>query len=257
MQHTGTKAGATHAAIGDAQHVTHALRQQLLGDGELPPLRHAGAAQGTGVLQNQHAGGIHIQIRIINARAELGITRKDNGTPCVLMQVRLGSRRFDHRAIRTQIAFQDSQTASGQQGLVHRQNHVVVEYCCTRNVVTQCQAIDGGCMGVQFVPQALQQRTQATGAIKIFHQIFTRRTQIGNERRGGGQLIKTVQRQLHTRAPCHRYQMHQRVGGAPQRQHGGHRVVKRLSGQYLCGANVLPDHLHDALTGLNCHLCVP
>ena len=62
--------------------------------------------------------------------------------------------------------------------------------------------------------------------------------------------------ELHTRAPRHSNQMHQCIGGTPESQHSGYRVVKRFRCQYLCGANVLPDHLHDALPGLHRHLCV-
>src|SRR6185369_16417073 len=57
MQHACTVARSAHARVGDPNHVADALRQQFFRDRQLAPLGHAGRAQRTGILQNQHRIG--------------------------------------------------------------------------------------------------------------------------------------------------------------------------------------------------------
>src|SRR5258706_6617342 len=58
MQHAGAVARAAHARIGEADHVAHALLEQLLLDVQHAPFRHAGAAERPGVTQHETRGRV-------------------------------------------------------------------------------------------------------------------------------------------------------------------------------------------------------
>ena len=67
MQDAGAIAGAAHARIGDAQHVAHALLQQLLRDRQHAPFRHARPALRAGIAQHHDVVGRDIEIGIVHA----------------------------------------------------------------------------------------------------------------------------------------------------------------------------------------------
>ena len=60
MQDARTVAGAAHACVRDAQHVFHALLDQLGGDRQHAPFRHAWAALGAGVAQDHDVVCCHV-----------------------------------------------------------------------------------------------------------------------------------------------------------------------------------------------------
>ena len=209
-------------------------------------------------MQHQHAVGIHVQVGIVDVCMQLLVTRKHNGAPRVPQQLRFGGGRLDDRAVRAQIAVQHRQRAAADQRFFDRKNDLVVVDLGAHYVLAQGLAIDRDGIGMQQVGPLLvqprEQCAQATGIVKIFHQVGTGRAQIGNQRRAECQLVKTLQRQVHTGAARHRHQVHQRVGGAAYGKYRDHGVVKRLRRQHPGRAQVFPHHVDDAPSGGGRHL---
>ena len=107
MEDDGAVGGAAHAPVGDAHHVAHALLQQLLGQAHFAFLRHAGEAARTNPLEHHHTLRGDIEIGVVDALVVVFNVLEDDGAPTVLQQFRRGRGRFDHRAVRTEIAVED------------------------------------------------------------------------------------------------------------------------------------------------------
>ena len=71
MQHDGAVRGAAHARVRDAQHVGHALAQQLRRDRQLAPLGHARAALRAAVLEHEHRARVDRQVGVVDVREQL------------------------------------------------------------------------------------------------------------------------------------------------------------------------------------------
>ena len=79
VQHAGTVARTAHARIGDADHVAHALLQQLLRDREHAPLRHAGAPERAGIAQHQDRGGVDLERLVVDAAGHVVVVVEHHG----------------------------------------------------------------------------------------------------------------------------------------------------------------------------------
>src|SRR5215472_2924288 len=201
VQHARAVARAAHACVGNANHVTHALREELLWNRELPPLRHPGRAQRTRVLEHQHGVGGHRKRRIVDARGHVVVIGEHHRRPRVLEQMRLSSRRLDHRTVGRQIATQHGQTAARHKRTLARKNDVSVEYFRGLNVLAERPAIDRPRIEHEQIGDVAQQRAQAPGVVKIFHQELARGTNIGHQWRLARQGIEAIERQRNARTP--------------------------------------------------------
>ena len=59
-------------------------------------------------LEHHHAVGVDVEIGVVDALVIVLDALEDNGLPTMLHQRRRGGGRFDHRAIRAEIAAEDS-----------------------------------------------------------------------------------------------------------------------------------------------------
>ena len=82
------------------------LLQQLLRDRQLAPLRHAGRADRTRVLQHDHGIGGDVEVFAVDARRHVGVVLEHDGRSAMLQQVRFHRGRLDDRAIRREVAGQ-------------------------------------------------------------------------------------------------------------------------------------------------------
>ena len=147
VEHAGPVARAAHARVGDAHHVAHALGEQLLGDGQHPPLGHAGGAQGTGVLEHEHRVGGDGQRGVVDPLLEVVVVAEDDRGPRVPQEARLHRRVLDHGAARGQVAAQDRDPALGPSRRRPRRDHVVVEDEGAVDVLAEGAAVDGDASG--------------------------------------------------------------------------------------------------------------
>ena len=57
--------------IGDTHHIAHALREELLRDGQIADFGHPRRADRPGALHHQDIIGRYVQLRIVNAAIEV------------------------------------------------------------------------------------------------------------------------------------------------------------------------------------------
>ena len=113
VQHAGAVARAAHAGIRQAQHVAHTLLHQFGRYRQHAPLGHARAAQRAGIAQHQDVVGVHIEIGVVDRLFHRGIVVEDQCASGVLEQVRRAGARFDHHAVRGEVASQHGERAFG------------------------------------------------------------------------------------------------------------------------------------------------
>ena len=99
MQDAGAVAGAAHAAVGDADHVAHALPQQPLGDRQHAPFRHAGAALRAGVLQHQDMVGRDVEIVALDLAHHVVVVLEGDRLAAMLEEALVGGGRLDDAAV--------------------------------------------------------------------------------------------------------------------------------------------------------------
>ena len=89
MEHAGAVGGAAHAGVGDAHHVPYSPFEQLLGDGEQPPLRHTRSPDGACAPENEYGACVHLQVRVVYAPGEVVVAFEDHGRSCMPEQPRV------------------------------------------------------------------------------------------------------------------------------------------------------------------------
>ena len=91
VEDAGSVGGAGHAGVGDPDHVSDAGLQQLLGDREHSPLRHARAAERAGVAEDEDRVLGHIQVWVVDAGGHVRVVLEDD------RRARVGEERFATR----------------------------------------------------------------------------------------------------------------------------------------------------------------
>ena len=144
MQHARAVAGAAHGGVGDAEHVTHALLQQLFWNGQHSPFGHAGRADGTGILQHDDAVGGDIEGGVVvDARGEVVVIAEDDRRAAVAKEARLHRGVFDDGTARAKISAQDGGAAFGRERVFERAEDFAVEDFRAREVFAKGAAVHG------------------------------------------------------------------------------------------------------------------
>ena len=141
MQHAGAVRGAAHARVRNTHHVAHAFFQQLFRNRQLPPFRHAGAAERAAVLQHQHGVFIYHQAVAIDPRVHFVVILEHHRRTGVFVQMRFGSGGLDYRAVGREVAAQHRQPAGGRHRIGARANHIFVINLAAREIFAQCLAV--------------------------------------------------------------------------------------------------------------------
>ena len=84
----------------------------------------------------------------------------------------------------------------------------------------------------------------AARAVKVIHVMVAVGAYVAEVRRLAADLVKLLKRQLQAKLVCDGRQMQRRVRGAGDGHVHADRVLKRLLGEYVAGADVLHDHAH-------------
>ena len=253
MQDAGAVAGAAHAGIGNPDHIPDALLQELFGNRQHAPLRHARTTQRPGVAQHQHGVRGDVEVLAVDVLFQLRIGVKDQGWTGVALQAGIGGGGFDHGAVRAKIAPQHKGPALPGQRLIQRTDHFFLIDFSPGNVFTNGLPGDGEGLCKQQTPDALQERTQPAGVVEILHQIFPAGPQIGHQRSRQGKPVKVLQRDLRPGPPRHRQHMHDGVGRTAQSHVRDDGILKTLFRQDVLRPEILPDHFHDAASAARGH----
>ncbi len=254
VQDAGAVARAAHACVRQAQHVAHALLDQLGRDRQHAPFRHARAALGAGIAQDHDVFGRDVQVLVIDRRLHAGVVIEHQRGAGVLQELRGAGAGLDDAAVRRNVAAQDRQRAFVVDGGVQLADHVIVIDLGARDVLAQRLARHRHGRQVQVPFQARHQRGQAAGVIEVFHQVGVA---AGPDVRNDGHLaaggIKVFQADGVARAARHGHQVDDGVGRAA---HGhGHvdGVLERRHVQDALRGQIVPDHFHHTAAAFGGH----
>ncbi len=124
MQDHSAKSGATHPAVGDANHIGDTLLCYFLRDVEIAYFGHARVSFRPYLLEDEDTALIDIKRRIIDAFMVVFNVCKDDRSPSVCHQMGCRRRWFDDCAIFTEISAQHSNPRGLLKGLVFGGNNL-------------------------------------------------------------------------------------------------------------------------------------
>ena len=174
VQHDGAVGGAAHARVRDAQHVGHALAQELGRNRQLAPLGHAGPALGAAVLEHQHGGGVDRQVVVVDVLEQVG-ARLEHVRPAAVTEQLLARRgALDHGAARRQRAAQDDDAAVGRERIGAPADDLAVTLDA-REVLAHREAARGHRPELEDVADLGHHRGHAAGCVEGLHEVLRRR----------------------------------------------------------------------------------
>ncbi len=83
--------------------------RSFFGIGSCPHSGMPGAPSGPALLEHEHRRGVHVEIRIVDARRHVVVALEDDGASRVRQQRGIGGGRLHHRAARREVAVQHDQ----------------------------------------------------------------------------------------------------------------------------------------------------
>src|SRR5207302_6173535 len=113
------------AGVGDAQHVAHALGEQLFRDGQSARLGHPGRAPRACVLEHQDAVRAYVQAGIVDPRGEVSGRGEHDRLATVTHQLGRDGGLFDDGAVRREVAAQNGDTALWLERLLQWIHHAL------------------------------------------------------------------------------------------------------------------------------------
>ena len=224
--------------------------EQLFRNRQHAPLRHSRAADRAGVLQDEHVVRRHRRDR--DHRCAPSDRRSSSNTtrrPGVLEQARLRRRRFDHRAVGSEIAAQNE----GATGLCERAGPACGSHPHCRLPRPRCSR--PASVPVTVSASRSQQARDAASAgrgsppaiVKILHQIFAGRPQIRDQRHLAARFRRSAPasaRFPRDRAIAMRWTM--ALVDPPSAMSATMALSKDLSVRMSLGFRSVPHHLDDA-----------
>ena len=225
--------------------LTPALRE-LLRDRQVAGLRHRLGRMRAGVLQHQDVLGAHVERRIVDARGKIGERGEHHRHALVLEQLLVRRRALEDRALGREIAEQRHQAALRFKRLVARRDDGAVDIAVVAlggEPLAERAAGDGQAIEMQQRLELAQQRAHAAGGEEVLHVAVADRLEVDQHRRGVGQAVELVERDLHAGASGDRGQMDDRVGRAAERKQHAQRVLDRLRVDDLVGRHRRADQV--------------
>ena len=187
------------------------------------------------MLEHEHRGLVDRERGVVDAAREVGVVLEDDGLAPVDEKMRRGGRLLEHRAVRTQVARQDDGAAFLRERHPERADDVLVPAPGVPDVVRHRLAVDRQGVGVEQGQELLEDRGEAAGVEKIFHEVLPRGPQIHEEGCRARQLVEAGERQRDAGAPGEGDQVDDRVGRAADRHVAADRVVEGFRRQDLGG----------------------
>ena len=130
VQHARAVVRAAHARVGDAHHVAHPLREELLRDLQIAPFGKARRADRPRVLQHQHRVLRHRQVGVVDPGREVGVVLEHQRGAGVHQELGRGRRGLHHAAARREVAGEHRERAARRgvagDGPIERADDVVV-----------------------------------------------------------------------------------------------------------------------------------
>ena len=109
-------------------------------------------------------------------------------------------------------------------------------------------------MNFEIFPKVCEQRSQTSGVVEIFHQIFfSGGPDIGEHWRPARDLVEAFEAKRDAGATRHRDEMNNGIGRTRQRMDHGDCIVESLARQNVRRLEILPHHLDDAPSAHGCH----
>ena len=174
-----------------------------------------------------------IEIYVVDPHRHVVVILEYDGRSLVLVQLRFSGRVFDDRAVGSEITFQHDQTALLGHRVIERADHLVIVNLGTLQILAECIAVCRHGIEMQFRGEASQEAAETTGVIEIFHQVASRWSDIGDDRRVARQGIEQRQVDIDTRPPSDSEKVNSRVGRAAERHDRRDRIFQRFFGENL------------------------
>ncbi len=112
----------------------------------------------------------HGEVVALDRRCHLAVVLEGERRPAMAQQSRLGRRRFDHRAVRREVAAQDRGPALAVDRLVQRTDHAFVPHFRSGDVFAERLSSHGQASEIEQRREPALQRGQAAGIEEILHQ---------------------------------------------------------------------------------------
>src|SRR5260221_11829411 len=103
VKDAGAVTGAAHAGIRNAQHVAHTLFHELFRNRQHAPFRHARAAFGPPILEDENVVRRDVEIVALYLASHMVVVFERNNFATMTQQPLVGGRRFHHAAARSKI----------------------------------------------------------------------------------------------------------------------------------------------------------
>ena len=188
------------------------MLQDLLGDRQHAPFRHARPALGAGILQHQDRILGHLQILIVKPGRHVVVVGKHHRRAFMGMQGRIGGGLFDHRTVWRQVAAQHREPAFNRERVGAPVDDIGVVDVGARKILTQGFAVNRHAVEMQQILQLSQQAAHAAGVEEVLHQIFPRGPDIRQPRRLSGDPVEAFEIKFDAEASGHGDQVHDGIG---------------------------------------------
>ena len=249
VEGAGAVGGAGHAAVGEADHVAHALEDEFFRDGELAPFGHAGSADGAGVAEDEDGVRGDVEVHVFDGGFHVGVGVEDEGGAGVGAEVRGGGGVFDDGAVGAEVAAEDGGAAVGLERVGQGADDVGVVGDGGGDVFAEGFAGDGGDVGMEEVLHAVEEGGEAAGEEEFFHEVLAGGAEVGEEGDAAGDFVELVEGEFDAEASGHGDEVDDGVGGAAEGHVDGDGVLEGAGVDDGGGFAVEPSVFDDLTSG--------
>lgn len=246
VEDAGAVGSAGHAGIGDAEEIANAFFEEVFRDGKHAGFGNAGGADGSGILHDEDVLLGDAESGIVDAGLHVGIILEDDGGAFVLQELLGGGGGFDDGSVGSEVAAEDGGSALFEERFVEGEDDVVVVNFGSIETFAEGFSEDGGCIEMEKVSDAIEETREATGVEEIGHDVFSGRSQIGEDGCLAGDLVEEFERQVNAGTFGESGDMDDGIGGTSDGHVGGDGIFEGFAGEVLGGLEVFPNHIDDA-----------
>src|SRR5215475_4909559 len=212
VQDYGAIGGAAHARIGDANHIGNTLLQDLRRQRHVSYFGHSWISAGSAVFEDHHARLVDVELRIIDASAEILNVFENDGAAAMLHQVGRCCRGFEDCAIGAEISFQDCDAAVRFQCFPGCANDIAVVTRRFSNVLAHGLSIYSEGVAMNEIAEFTDNSRQSSRVIKVLHQVLAGRHQVYETGDIATESVPVIQCEFDSNAASKSEKMNHRVG---------------------------------------------
>ena len=246
VQHDRPERGAAHPGVADADHVAHAVLQQLARQRHVPHLRQPRIAARAAAAQDEHVVGGDVERGIVQSGVQVLDAVEHHRSATVAHQLGCRGGRLDHRTVRGEVAAQDREPGLGRDRRVGGPDDLRVGRRQAGDLVGEQAARDGPAR-LQVVDDLAQHGVQPARAVEVLHQVRACGLDVGQQRDAAARGVDVGERDGRADPAGDREQVHHGVGRAADRGDGPHGVAQRRGREDRGRAQVLGHHRDDAV----------